>query len=283
MGHIQRNCEKKKAQMANNSSDKDKQKEEQSASFCLSDQTQKLSIGDFCPEFALHVQVEPPKDSVESERKTNEKWFLDSACSNHMTGHKSDLANFVLFDTNKPRFVELADKSLVRAVGCGDLNVYLPDRHGKSVPIVFKEVMFVPKLRKRLISIGQLTKRGAQVTFNSDSVNLRIGGRNFLFGCSYGNLYNMNCSVVASCNFAGMGSASHASEIDELQKHSTSVGEFVSEINFGSGSISFEGVNDDAKLETHKSCNDGNGDVQIQNCNNIADDQNSTYQFCWWC
>ena len=68
-----------------------------------------------------------------------------------MTGHKSDLANFVQFESNKPRFVELADKSLMRAVGCGDLNVYLPDKRGKSVPMVFKEVMFVPELEKSLI------------------------------------------------------------------------------------------------------------------------------------
>ena len=50
MGHIQRNCPKKKAQIAANSNAMDeKQKEDESASFCLSDQTKKMSLSDFCP------------------------------------------------------------------------------------------------------------------------------------------------------------------------------------------------------------------------------------------
>ena len=193
------------------------------------------------------MQVASSKTDVSTEREPcDKKWFLDSACSNSMTGQKSDLANFKKFKDDKPHFVELADKSLVRAVGFGDLNVYLPDESGKSVPVVFKEVMFVPQLEKRLISIGQVTKRGAQVLFNSDSVTMRIGGRNFSFGCSFGNLYNMNCSVVASCNFVQVHEPSEGSF--------TAVGELDSEINFGSGSSCFKGVKDDVKPRNGKSC-----------------------------
>ena len=255
--------------MAANANSKEEKQGDVSASFCLSDQTKKLSLSDFCPEFALHVQLEPTKDgSVGNERESNDKkWFLDSACSNSMTGFKSDLANFKKFDVNKPRFVELADKSLVRAAGFGDLNVYLPDECGKSVPVVFKEVMFVPQLEKRLISIGQVTKRGAQVMFNSDSVKMRIGGRNFLFGCSYGNLYSMNCSVVASCNFTGI-----AAEINgSLEGSFTAVGVLDFNINLGSNNSSFKGVKNDVKPENGKSCTDFIK-CAMPNPNDIVDD-----------
>ena len=67
--------------------------------------------------------------------------------------------------------------------------------------MVFTEVMFVPKLQKRLISIGQLTQRKAEVTFRERSVVLTVSGRRFVFGIRRGKLYEMN-GVVASCCFA---------------------------------------------------------------------------------
>ena len=278
-GHIQRNCQKKQAQaIANanaNTNVKDEKQDDASASFCLSDKTKQLSLSGFCPEFALHVQADFPRDDVAKyDRKfVDNKWLLDSACSHHMTGEKGDLVNFKKFDDGKACSVQLADESLVRAVGSGDLNVYLPDSVGNSVPVVFKDVMYVPKLGKRLISIGQLTKRGAQVTFNSDSVHMRLGGKNFFFGCSHGNLYNMNCGVVASCNFVAIQSEFNEPLIDETSEVcSVPVGELMSEVNSDSGSSVFKGVIDDSKLNSESLCIDI-AKVDDQNPNDIVSDK----------
>ena len=72
----------------------------------------------FIPDFALHVSDGDDKDS---------KWFLDSACSNHMTGELGDIIDFKEFPTDEPRYVTLADKSLVPALGEGHMNMYLCD------------------------------------------------------------------------------------------------------------------------------------------------------------
>ena len=259
IGHIQRDCEKKKAHL-NAKTEKEKQ-ETAAASFCLSKQENKFEFGDFCPEFALHVQVEPLGHApVVNDKPKDSKWFLDSACSNHMTGVQRDLANLKYFSDDQPRYVTLADKSVVRAAGSGNLNVYLRDNNGKSVPVTFKDVMFVPKLEKRLISIGQLAKRGAQITFNRDSVKMRIAGKNFMFGHSYGNLYSMNCGVVAS--------AFRASNFNNSDGCSTSVGE----------NSSFEGVNDGTKLDYAAICATSvHNNAPALN----GDDDNSCV--CRWC
>ena len=113
-GHIQRNCEKKRAHVAAKVEKAKQEQEKATASFCSS-KPDKNKFFDFCPEFALHVQAEPSHGVVDTS--DDSKWMLDSACSNHMTGNKSNLVNYKDFDDDKPRYVTLADKSLVRAAG----------------------------------------------------------------------------------------------------------------------------------------------------------------------
>ena len=127
---------------------------------------------------------------------------------------KKDLVNFKEFDeSDGKRFVELADKSVVRAEGYGELQAYLFE-NGKKVPILFKEVLYVPRIAKRLISIGQLTKKeGVEVLFKKENVLLRINGRELSFGKQVGNLYMMN-GIIASCCFV-----SEVDKISDKQVH----------------------------------------------------------------
>ena len=194
VGHFIRDCEKKRNVKA----------EKESAASCRRKEG-KVSNTEFCPEFAFCIR---------SNGKKDEKWLLDSACSKHITGMKKDLVNFKEFDeSDGKRFVELADKSVVRAEGYGELQVYLFE-NGKKVPILFKEVLYVPRIAKRLISIGQLTKKeGVEVLFKKENVLLRINGRELSFGKQIGNLYMMN-GIIASCCFV-----SEVDKISEKQVH----------------------------------------------------------------
>ena len=130
--------------------------------------------------------------------RRSKKWYLDSACSHHMTGNKSVLSNYIEFDRSKPpRYVKLADKSRVRALGQGDMNVYLSDDTGKRVPVVFTEVMFVPQLETSLISIGMLSNRGL-VMFGKKYVKLNTKRRNLRLGTRRGkNMFEMQCDIAA--------------------------------------------------------------------------------------
>ena len=185
IGHFRRDCPEKK--------------EKECASFCESSakkiRNEEESFN-FTPEFALHVS---------NGREVDTKWLLDSGCSKHMTGVIGDLVNYRKFDekdTEESKYAELADGSLVKAEGQGELHVYL-EENGKNVPVLFREVLYIPKIKKRLISVGQLTGKGAEVVFRKRSVLLRISGRSFTFGEQRGKLYKMN-GIVASCNFVSV-------------------------------------------------------------------------------
>ena len=167
--------------------------EKESAAFCSTSietsTRDKEHFDDFIPEFALHVG-----DLQEI------KYLLDSGCSRHITGNKHDLANYNDFDeedNDESHMVTLADKSIVKAVGKGNLNVHLKDSKGEKVPVTFKDVLYIPKM-KRLISVGQLTQAGGEVTFKEKSAVLRVSGRSFVFGTKVGKLYNMNWCYFAT-------------------------------------------------------------------------------------
>ena len=116
-----------------------------------------------------------------------------------MTGVKEDLVDYREFADNDPQHdVILADKTVVRAIGEGNLRIVLYDENGEKVPVLLRGVMFVPLLKKRLVSIGQLTKLGAEVIFSDKTVTLRVHGRTFVFGGRCGKLYELNCKVFSS-------------------------------------------------------------------------------------
>ena len=184
-GHFIKDCEKRKAK-----EEREKQKEE-TATFCRSE------VGKFCPEFALHV------DDI--NKKLKARWLLDSACSKHMTGEKDDLVDYEEFNKDnfdESQYVTLADKTVVRAAGQGKLNVHLRDVDGRIVPVTFENVLYVPNL-ERLISISQLTRRGAEVLFKENSVELRLGERKFQFGTKIGKLFKMNWCFFADVSSKG--------------------------------------------------------------------------------
>ena len=81
---------------------------------------------------------------------------------------------------------------------------------------------------ERLISIGQLTKRGGEVTFKRNSAILTINERRFEFGTRVGKLFKMNY-----CNFATV-EVLEVIENNELEKgRSTEDVELRSEENTG--------------------------------------------------
>ena len=156
-GHFIIDCQKKKdaENRKREPENERKKKENETASFCNGDDMSKLKVyEDFCPEFALHV----------SDCEEEKRWLLDSACSKHLTGEKGDLVDCKEIDVKreKSEYVRLADKSIVKAVGRGNLNLYLPDVNGRKTPVTFRDALFVPGM-ERLILIGQLTKRGGEV------------------------------------------------------------------------------------------------------------------------
>ncbi|KAA0063962.1 integrase [Cucumis melo var. makuwa] len=87
-------------------------------------------------------------------------WYLDSGCSNHMTGNRSI---FVTLDESFQNEVKTGDNTRLQVKGQGDILVKTK-KGTKRVTNVF----YVPGLKHNLLSIGQLLQRGLKVSFEGD-------------------------------------------------------------------------------------------------------------------
>ncbi|GJZ60538.1 retrovirus-related pol polyprotein from transposon TNT 1-94 [Tanacetum coccineum] len=79
-------------------------------------------------------------------------WFLDSGCSNHMTGEKKW---FCSFDDSYRNNVRLGNDVRVAVMGRGNVRLDI-----EGIIHTLSDVYFVPDLTNNLISVGQAQERG---------------------------------------------------------------------------------------------------------------------------
>jgi hypothetical protein len=138
-GHFQKDCKKKaadegkkKAADANNAEDED-------SSFCESVST--LEIATCSWEYDSEIALAADNDS--DEKSVDDKsWWVDSGCSRHMSGDENDFE--YIEELEKPVNVKLADKSYTPAAGKGNVRLVLADENGQNVPVVLKNVLYIP-------------------------------------------------------------------------------------------------------------------------------------------
>ncbi|KAJ0456159.1 putative RNA-directed DNA polymerase [Helianthus annuus] len=87
-------------------------------------------------------------------------WYLDSGCSNHMTGNKN---LFVKLDESVKKEVRTGDDKRLEVLGCGEVSLKIKEQVRK-IPSVF----YVKGLKHNLLSIGQLLQKGYAVHFKKD-------------------------------------------------------------------------------------------------------------------
>ena len=132
------------------------------------------------PDVALKVNGGSCKDD----------WLIDSGASQHMTPDKRGLTKFERF--SKPIEIKLADNSVLYSYGKGD--VYITTYDGdRKVTILLKEVLYVPKIQHKLLSLSSMTEKGAQVEFIGQSCKIGINGKIYSIGRKHGKLYKLNC------------------------------------------------------------------------------------------
>ena len=96
---------------------------------------------------------------VASEQR-NDLWFLDSGCSNHMTGDESI---FMSLDTSTTSQVKMRNGAIVQSKGKG--TIAIDTRKGRKF---VNDVMLVPDLEHNLLSVGQLIEHGHVVHFEGN-------------------------------------------------------------------------------------------------------------------
>ena len=84
-----------------------------------------------------------------AQESSKEVWFLDSGCSNHMSGNKDMFANI---DESVQSEIKLGDDKKVVVMGKGSIKFETKQGEKKHIPNVY----YVPNLKHNLISIGKL-------------------------------------------------------------------------------------------------------------------------------
>ena len=83
---------------------------------------------------------------------------MDLRASFHTTLHREIIQKYAIGDFSK---VYLADGSALDVVGLGDVQISLPN----GSIFLLEKVRHIPKLRRNLISIGQLDDEGHAILF----------------------------------------------------------------------------------------------------------------------
>jgi len=117
-----------------------------------------------CPDWERNAHYAELDESEEillmahaehDDERNAELWFLDSGCSNHMTGNKNW---FTDIDEQYQQSVKLGNNFKMAVVGRGNVRL-----HVNGIMQVITNVYYVPELKNNLISIGQLIEKGVSV------------------------------------------------------------------------------------------------------------------------
>ena len=93
-------------------------------------------------------------------------WYLDSGCSNHMTGNRNA---FATLDESLQSEVRMDEDNKLLVKGSGDILVHTKNGDIKHMANVF----YVPGLKHNLLSVGQLLKKGYNIQFKKDLCEIK--------------------------------------------------------------------------------------------------------------
>lgn len=96
-------------------------------------------------------------------------WFLDSGCSNHMTGMKKHFQNI---DESVKLQVKLGNNKEIQIEGKGTVAIKTESGTEKLI----HDVYYIPGLAYNLLSVGQLIQKGYLVTFHDNVCEIRREG-----------------------------------------------------------------------------------------------------------
>ncbi|KAF1336396.1 Integrase catalytic core protein, partial [Globisporangium splendens] len=128
-------------------------------------------------------------------------WLLDSGASSHMTFTKLDFQTYEVLP--EPVEIIIADGATMKAIGVGNIRIKIDN--GRIVTIT--EVLHIPQLDRRLISISKLTQRGLGVRFNLTHCAIMNGDDVLVQAQRYKNIYKLNAVPEEGCFLVEHGDA----------------------------------------------------------------------------
>jgi hypothetical protein len=102
---------------------------------------------------------------LSSRTTTTDAWYIDSGASRHMKTIREHLIDLTQCGDAE---VLLGDDQEVKVVGCGTI----PFRRESLSPMTLTEVLYVPGLKKNLVSVSTIEEKGYEVFFYDGKVLL---------------------------------------------------------------------------------------------------------------
>ena len=93
------------------------------------------------------------------------EWIIDSGATQHMTFERNNLEDYVEF--KQPSVVNLGDNRSILAYGKGTYRVKAVV-DGRIQKIALHDVLYLPELDKKLLSVHAMIKVGAVISFEDD-------------------------------------------------------------------------------------------------------------------
>ena len=123
-------------------------------------------------------------------------WVLDSGASSHMCPIQDEFSDIRPLDMPIP--ISVANGGRIMAVGVGTIRVTLKN----SKPIRIENVLYVPKLDRKLPSISALSKKGLDVSFNKNCCTIKNGEDIIIKVPRRGKLFILECVPTESANLS---------------------------------------------------------------------------------
>ena len=123
-----------------------------------------------------------------SDEQYDDKWYIDSGCSRHMTGRKENLRGYRTLEN--ARVVKLGNNNKCHVRGCGKVT---------NGTFTVNSVAYVEDLQYNLISVSQLVVgTGNQVVFNEEgNVISNIDTKEFLLKSKgKGDMFTLNFNLI---------------------------------------------------------------------------------------
>ena len=177
-GHTIKDCRKKMADEKNGSS-KTSWKEPESANNVID-------------ELELWVATEEVCSSVDTQ-VVDDSWILDSGASRHMTSNRDWYSSWT--PLQEPINVVVGNNARCPAKGTGTISLKATTGETKHL----SQVLYVPDLKKNLLSISALTDKGLDVRFKKSGAEITdSAGKVVGIGVRRNNLYELSAFTIST-------------------------------------------------------------------------------------
>eukprot|EP00794_Sanderia_malayensis_P006404 gene6404-biopygen4733 len=137
----------------------------------------------------LFLALSPYTTANNGTEHSGDEWLIDSGASQHMTYENCGMLNYEKFST--PRKIRLADNRVVHAYGKGNIRIPIYDGT-KKWNFTLCGVLFVPELKRKLLSLSSMVDKGSEICFDGKSCTATNNGLSVAIGHKQGNLFKLN-------------------------------------------------------------------------------------------